>query len=62
MIVFNPPYVATDGEELDQAQSRKGIEAAWAGGQHGIQVLEDFLPQAKQRLSAHGVIYLLLIE
>ena len=62
VIVFNPPYVATDEDELSEAQTRKGIEAAWAGGRHGIQVLEEFLPQARDRLAANGVIYLLLIE
>ena len=60
--MFNPPYVATDDEELSDAQERKGIEASWAGGRYGIEVLEDFLPQAKERLSEHGVIYLLLID
>ena len=44
IIVFNPPYVATEKEELDNAQTKKGIEAAWAGGEHGIQVLLEFLP------------------
>ena len=62
MIIFNPPYVATDGDELADAQNRRGIEAAWAGGRYGIQVLEEFLPQASERLSANGVIYLLLID
>ena len=60
--MFNPPYVTTDSEELSLAQERKGIEAAWAGGRFGIQVLEEFLPQAKQRLTPLGVIYLLLID
>mmetsp|Transcript_14865 Transcript_14865/g.20112 ORF Transcript_14865/g.20112 Transcript_14865/m.20112 type:complete len:179 (-) Transcript_14865:219-755(-) len=44
VIIFNPPYVVTDQEELDRAQQERGIEAAWAGGKHGIEVLFDFLP------------------
>ena len=61
-IVFNPPYVVTEQDELDRAQETRGIEAAWAGGKHGIQVLFDFLPQARDRLTENGVIYLLLID
>ena len=44
IIIFNPPYVATEDTELANAQTKKGIEAAWAGGKHGIQVLLQFLP------------------
>ena len=40
IVIFNPPYVATDSDELSNAQELKGIEAAWAGGKHGIEVLE----------------------
>ena len=39
IIIFNPPYVATENTELANAQTKKGIEAAWAGGKDGIQVL-----------------------
>ena len=62
VIVFNPPYVATEEDELNRAQELKGIEAAWAGGKYGIEVLEQFLPQARSRLTDNGVIYLLLID
>ena len=62
MIIFNPPYVATEQDELERAQEQKGIEAAWAGGKFGIEVLENFLPQARARLSDQGIIYLLLID
>ena len=36
IIIFNPPYVATEDTELADAQTKKGIEAAWAGGKDGI--------------------------
>lgn len=62
MIIFNPPYVVTSGEELDQAQDNKGIEASWAGGEFGIQILLEFLPQAIKHLSQAGSIYILLIS
>lgn len=62
VIIFNPPYVVTPPEELSLAQTQKGIEASWAGGEHGIQVLLDFLPQALAHLSERGCIYILLIS
>ncbi len=36
IIIFNPPYVVTPSDELESAQKNKGIEASWAGGEHGI--------------------------
>jgi release factor glutamine methyltransferase len=44
IVIFNPPYVVTSADELAVAQDQKGIEASWAGGQNGIQVLLDFVP------------------
>jgi methylase of polypeptide subunit release factors len=44
VIVFNPPYVVTADDELNEAQETKGIAASWAGGQYGIQVLKQFVP------------------
>ena len=32
VLIFNPPYVVTSEEELADAQDKKGIAAAWAGG------------------------------
>ena len=53
VIIFNPvsinipdynipfkPYVATDSDELTHAQEQKGIEASYAGGEHGIEILK----------------------
>jgi len=62
VIIFNPPYVATSKDELNKAQDTKGIEASWAGGEFGIQILIDFLPQAIQHLQDSGSIYILLIS
>ena len=50
-MIFNPPYVVTSNEELAEAQEKKGIEASWAGGECGIEVLVDFIPVAKRILS-----------
>lgn len=62
VIIFNPPYVATPLEELENAQKLKGIEASWAGGVDGIQVLREFFYQAINHLSDLGCIYILMIS
>ena len=62
VIIFNPPYVVTSAQEFADAQKTKSIEASWAGGEDGIQMLEGCLPQIIGALSSKGVFYLLLIE
>ena len=62
IIIFNPPYVVTSEEELLEAQEKKNIAAAWAGGTDGIQVLIRVVPTIKRLLSENGVFYLLLIQ
>jgi release factor glutamine methyltransferase len=39
VLVFNPPYVVTTPEEVGS----KGIEASWAGGINGRQVIDKFV-------------------
>ena len=36
LIIFNPPYVVTSEQELKNAQKKKDLEAAWAGGTNGL--------------------------
>lgn len=36
LLIFNPPYVVTEPEEI----SGKGIERSWAGGLKGRQVID----------------------
>jgi release factor glutamine methyltransferase len=52
LIVFNPPYLAAEEEGM--------LEAAWAGGKEGLDVIAPFLNQAPDHLNDGGRIVLLL--
>ncbi|XP_006899465.1 PREDICTED: hemK methyltransferase family member 2-like isoform X1 [Elephantulus edwardii] len=58
LLVFNPPYVVTPPEEVGS----NGIEAAWAGGRDGRQVMDRFFPLAADLLSPGGLFYLVTIK
>ncbi len=49
LIVFNPPYLPTKGEDL-----------AWDGGRDGIEIIKKFLEDAKNYLERDGMIYIVL--
>ena len=47
ILLFNPPYVPTDNEEVTEAQSGRNITRSWAGGQDGMQVTNVFLDRVE---------------
>ncbi|CAN8075122.1 unnamed protein product [Agarophyton chilense] len=62
VIVFNPPYVPTDDDELQRALTEHDISAAWAGGKDGRQVIDRFLKALNNFLCETGVAYLTVLE
>ncbi|CAM9516687.1 unnamed protein product [Phaeothamnion confervicola] len=69
VLVFNPPYVPTPPSEVGGgggastggAGGAGGIQAAWAGGERGRQVIDRFLPLVPKLLSPGGCLYLVLV-
>jgi len=43
IILFNPPYVPTDMEEVLSAQRDHGIPGSWAGGADGMEITNGLL-------------------
>ncbi|XP_032674509.1 methyltransferase N6AMT1 [Odontomachus brunneus] len=59
VILFNPPYVATEYEEvLDD----RLVFKTWAGGKHGRQVMEQVFSTIPEILSDIGLFYLVVIK
>jgi len=58
VILCNPPYVVTPHSEVGS----KGIEASWAGGEKGREVMDRLFPVIPQLLSGNGAFYLVIIK
>ncbi|KAI9236309.1 MAG: S-adenosyl-L-methionine-dependent methyltransferase [Podila humilis] len=58
LVYFNPPYVLTPSEEVGS----HSVEAAWAGGIDGREVIDEFMPYIKQLLSPKGVFYMVVVN
>ncbi|OCF43766.1 hypothetical protein I317_02370 [Kwoniella heveanensis CBS 569] len=61
LMIFNPPYVPTDLQELNETQSERDIGGAWAGGSDGMEVTNILLRQLPNLLSPGGTLYLVAV-
>ncbi|KAG4306182.1 hypothetical protein PORY_000170 [Pneumocystis oryctolagi] len=59
LLVFNPPYVPTEPEEMNMS---KNMENIWAGGTEGVEIIYKVLNSVNEILSNDGLFYLVAIS
>jgi len=57
VLLFNPPYVVTEDSEIGP-----GLQAAWAGGADGREIIDKFLANLNNLISDTGVCYMVVIK
>ncbi|EIW73179.1 hypothetical protein M231_07441 [Tremella mesenterica] len=62
LLIFNPPYVPTDLDELQNTQIEKDIGGSWAGGKAGMEITDIILSSLDEILSPLGIFYLVAVE
>lgn len=62
LLVFNPPYVETENDEMTATQAGRDIGGAWAGGSFGMQVTNLVLERIPTLLAPGGRFYLVAIH
>jgi methylase of polypeptide subunit release factors len=60
VVIFNPPYVPTEAEELERAVRERDIAASWAGGERGREVIDRCMQGVRECMVVGGVFYLVL--
>ena len=61
IIVFNPPYLPSS-QFIKDKTDKKGIDHSWEGGLKGVEILIDFLKEAKYFLNLNKAHYIYCIS
>lgn len=65
LLLFNPPYVVTPDEEINDGTSNQvnaNIVKSWAGGTFGRIIIDEFIHRLDDTLTSNGIAYLLVIK
>lgn len=66
ILLFNPPYVVTENEEINEKDSgvefNENIIKSWAGGLNGRKIMDKVFLELDNLLAVNGVAYVLVIK